>query len=148
MKKSIFAIAALAIGMTFAACGNTGKGGDADSTKNAENTTEEAKQECCEENEEKDCCADLKELEAPKAEDFATEEEYKDALSKYEAKVAEKYNEGKEAVENAIEEGQQAVENVQNKIDEAKQTVDQVKQDAENLKNAADQLQKSVRGIK
>lgn len=121
MKKSIFAIAALAMGMAFAACGNTGKGGDADSTKNdAQQNTEEVKKDgdCCKEAKSSDeCCG-----------------EAKDGL-------CEKYNEGKEAVQNAIEKGQKAVENVQS-------TVDQVKQDVENTKAAAEKLQQTVKGLK
>lgn len=123
MKKSIFAIAALAMGMAFAACGNTGKGGDADSTKNdAQQNTEEVKKDG-------DCC---KEKEAKPADDCC-----KGGLS-------DEYNKGKDAVENAIEKGQKTVENAQKTVDQVKQDVNQVKMDAENVKNAAEQLRKSI----
>ena len=124
MKKSIFAIAALATGMAFAACGNTGKGGDADSTKNdAQQNTEEVKKDgdCCKEAKSSDeCCG-----------------EAKDGL-------CDEYNKGKDAVENAIEKGQKTVENAQKTVDQVKQDVNQVKKDAENVKNAAEQLRKSI----
>lgn len=138
MKKSIFAIAALAMGMTFAACGNSGKGGDADSTKKDQPAAEQQAQQPAQQ--ETKSSADLQELQEPNPADFETEEAYMDALAKYKAEVMAKYNEGKEAVEEKVED----VEEIYN---EGMDTYESAKEEAENIKKAAEDMQKALEGL-
>ena len=153
MKKSIFAIAALAMGMTFAACGNSSKSGDADNAQDA-NQEQQAEQKeeapAAEEETTKEDVAEFQVPEAPNVEGLSEEEAAK-VMAEYNAQVAALkagYEAQKQAAAEKLEEAEAAVESVQEKMEEGKQTVEQVKQDAENLKNAAEQLGSSVRGIK
>ena len=143
MKKSIFAIAALALGMTFAACGNSNKGGEA--AEGQENQTEEQAAENAE------AVQVTEEPVAPKAEDFKTPEEFEAAVNKYNELKAQ-YEAGKQAVTDKIQEGVEAVENVkenvEQKVEAGKQAVEQVKQDVDQVKKDAENVKNTVEGLK
>ena len=136
MKKSIFAIAALAMGMTFAACGNSGKGGDADSTKKDQPAAEQQAQQPAQQ----ESSVEFKEgSEEIFTEELPNSEKLTDAV--------DKYNEGKEVVDQTVQKAQETVEAVQNKIDEGKQAVENVKQDAENTKKNIVALGNAVKNL-
>lgn len=148
MKKSIFAIAALSLGMTLAACGNSNKGGEA--AEGQENQTEEQAAENAEAVEAQ-ATQVTEEPVAPKAEDFKTPEEFEAAVNKYNELKAQ-YEAGKQAVTDKIQEGVEAVENVkenvEQKVEAGKQAVEQVKQDVDQVKKDAENVKNTVEGLK